>query len=419
MSDEDRYWGWRWLDELEIRSREDAERVVADRRHFSDLALRAANAPTSSLKSLGERVVASWGLGHGLWQHGAQDAPERVNELLRRTWHYYDAIIVEDSLKHDFVHHARDPMEWRKPRLVNLITALLEIRASGADGMIFFTDKPKVCGEDWRHHAEHEQLRELIDGAEALIGRIVREAKTKTQSVAGFRELSVEHPLLRRPGRVRIVSKRPPKVLIREAVESALASDFSYLRSDLVTARHYDAPLALGDERAIHVLSGPASRAPLFELELPVLEDVPLAELLRMRRDLSDLFKDFQAALRRAASEFAARKEAPNPNEIALQVQRDLIDPEVRRIKSALDAARGTLVKKSIAGAALGTAAAGVGLLFGVPVAGAVLAAVAAGAAGGNAAIGKYFDTRDEVRRSNLYFLWRVVTEAKRVGRRK
>ncbi len=403
----DEYWAWRWLGAKDIRTIGDITRAL-DKNGLDDLTDFATRCPRVTTKPAGEVVVAGWGLGSVLWRsHGAEDASDRVDILLRRTWHYYDAVIVEDSIRHDLEFHARDSIEHRRRRLTSLLVALLHIRQIGAIDLIRFRDKPKICGAEWRDHAEREGLVELIEIANDLSARIQQEGRVTVESARGFRDVVVRHRFLPKGiTRIRYRAGISRQVLVRDAVERAMASQYAYLRSDLVTANRYSSPLGLADDRATAILERTSNRSAMFELELPFLENVPVPTLLQMRADMGDLFADFQSALREATTSLQSAE--VGAHEISRRIESQIIEPELRRIRKTLDSARNTLIKKSLTGVALGVAAATVGLLFGVPLAASAVAGIAAAGAATNTGVGKYFDTQEDIRKSNFFFLWKA-----------
>jgi hypothetical protein len=414
--DEERYWMWQWLEEYRVTTPEKAREVLLDPNAIDHIArLARENKPVASAPK-GEAVVAAWGLGRGLWRsHAVEIATQRADALLRQTWHYYDAVIVEDAVRHEVEHHWTDPLDVRRERLLGHVSILLHFRALGAEPLIRFRDKPKLCGTHWRAHVQEDHLPMLAAGADKLIAEVVNEANVQLLSKKGFRELMIGHSSLPE-GHIhwRLNHRLSRRAQVRAAVDEALAMHISYLRADLLTGRRYDAPIGVADGRAMTILSGVDRSSPLFNLDLPILTGIPTATLLEVRRDAGDVFARFQTALRRAAKEAIAEQPEALSRKIARDIQADLIDPELRRIADVLSGARDVVARRSAAGVAIGLVAAGVGLLFGIPPVAAIAAAVGGGVTGATAGTGKYFETTDEVKRSDLYFLWKAASKGRK-----
>jgi len=76
------------------------------------------------------------------------------------------------------------------------------------------------------------------------------------------------------------------------------------LVADVLAARQWQLPLGSAQAFVGRMLqmSRPASVADvIFQLDLPIIEEIPAADLIAIRRDQSEYFSNFRNALRRAA----------------------------------------------------------------------------------------------------------------------
>ena len=414
MHDPERYWAYRWLDEYGIKQPDDAFRVLTDDRAVERIRELASKVPTPARSvENDDQIVAGWGLDISAWRGCTHLHCRRskVENLLRHTWHYFDGVIVEDALRHEVMHHWHEQAAVKRRWLGAHVTALLHVRTLGAEPFVRFMPKVNACAVHWREHAIEDGLAELVSHADELIARTTAEATI--ERVGG--EVIVRHSSLP-GGHLRRSNIAPDATTedVKKLLEEHFASYVSYTRTDVLAARAYDASLGIANQ-TVSALFGhrPTSVSDvLFELRLPVLLNIPVQDLIAIRKDYTDEFRRFQVAVRRAA--LAVVKEHPTTEASALakRIQRDVIEPEIETIRVTLKSARRLIARKSALAAALGAVATGCGLLVGSPAATAAGFAIGAIAAALNTGGAKYLETRDEVSRSDMFFVWKAAEGA-------
>jgi hypothetical protein len=141
-----------------------------------------------------------------------------------------------------------------------------------------------------------------------------------------------------------------------------------------------------------------------------VLQEIPLEPLLAVRREHQDVFDRFRWALRKAVSERLMADPA-SPAAISLEIQRDLIDPELARIRTHLSSANQLLVRKSGVSLGVGALVTTCGLLTGLlPLAALGIGAMATGVV---VPVHQRLDKSAEVQMSDMYFLWQATGHAR------
>jgi hypothetical protein len=185
----------------------------------------------------------------------------------------------------------------------------------------------------------------------------------------------------------------------------------AHLVSDVIAARQLHLPLGAGVALHEDVLGTPSTAVDIgvvaFELELPVLSDLPIREIVKIRQDEFECFLKFRHALTAAIKECAAS--GVSNREAADRVCEEFIEPAIVDIAARLRSAERTLNKSAGAAAVLGALVTTAGVLTAVPLV----------VEGGIAAVGfsvpalqKYFDKKGSVELSDMYFLWRLEERA-------
>ena len=72
-----------------------------------------------------------------------------------------------------------------------------------------------------------------------------------------------------------------------------------------------------------------------------------------MRHDEAELFSRLRTRLRAAITEQSSNLGSKDPSQLAGEIQRDMVEPELRKIKARLRASEKVLTRKSVVGLAL------------------------------------------------------------------
>jgi hypothetical protein len=209
------------------------------------------------------------------------------------------------------------------------------------------------------------------------------------------------------------------KALRHKMANSFLEDHFYSLSSDVGASKKYNVPLGLGDlaflpfsdavqpDRSIDRLA--------LEVGLPILRGVDLKRLIKLRRDEKPHFDRFRVALRKAMRERLESSDQSDLPKVAREIVQDLLQPEIRRIENALRSANKLFLSKAGQTIVLGALSTVVGLFVGNPLLTAAL--VAAGLSPSattllNAAH-RRSEQRQEVKLSNMYFVWKAQKHAR------
>jgi hypothetical protein len=381
------------------------------------------------LQEGGINVVA----GSGLDLTGALDCmhPQcrlmQVSKLFRGAWHYFDRVVVGDTLTHSVANH------WDKSRgpqfekwLIGEMGFFCLLRQMGADRLIDFVTKRVDHRSDWREHVRETcsqfSPEIAIPDTKQLIDILQTRARVRVDTSAGGETtFAVEHPDLEHTRWVTVIdadtAALSDAVLKRQLLERVAETYVKHLVYDQIYARFCKAPLA-ATMWAHHQLlthnDDDQLASAIFQLDLPVVDSVPIPLLLKIRKDEADAFERFRGRLRQAFREsLSERKNSKDLRKAAVQIRRDIIDPELREIRVRLKKGTGALKKKSAIGMVLGGLATTCGLLAGAPGPVAVSAGVAVATAALATGSAKLVDERSEVTMSNMYFLWKALKHAK------
>jgi hypothetical protein len=145
-------------------------------------------------------------------------------------------------------------------------------------------------------------------------------------------------------------------------------------------------------------------------LELPVLEHLSAADLLRFREAEGLHFERFRHALQQAINERLKEDPTTDAGSVAQAVIDDVINPELNSIAVKLEAADKALLGKAALHAGLGIATTTVGLLTAMPL---IVGAGVSFLAGTAVHAGKRLDDQSQAVLSDMYFLWHAERMSK------
>jgi hypothetical protein len=175
------------------------------------------------------------------------------------------------------------------------------------------------------------------------------------------------------------------------------------LISDVSAVRKLGLPLLQPGESALLSYSAPVDedkdKLVALNLRLPVLANVPVKEVLKIRHDHSAEFERFRGALQKAIEEQLARNETASPEIVARDVVEEYVQPELATIESKLDVSKKALVRKIGANVTVAGAAVSVGAISNVPL---VIASGNAAIIPSFGPINQYFDNKSDIELSDL-----------------
>jgi hypothetical protein len=416
----DTYWVYRWIDKHGVTEPSDALKALRSKGALSDLidsmpppkggtAQKAASASTS--------IVA----GRGLDLSGQLDCTDaecrhrQVDDLFRHVWHYFDNIVVADAVAHELQSHDEaDPADVRR-WLVSHIDVLLYLRSIGAEPLLTFETRRPPCEVHWKDHAEEAGLSAVVDQSAEIAARLVAEGDIRIVKAECDHTYRFDHPEFEHSVWIHLdhedatsMSERERNV---EVAHSVVRRYTAHLSSDLMASRQAGAPLGsiLSLHRALLLERPPTVQATAFELDLPILSNVSVPDLLRLRNEERDLFEKFQTSLRLAITERIRRQAASDDPGIASEIQQDVIDPELRRIRQKLLASEQLFNRKAAVTIGVGVLATVCGVLSGVGAPLAATAGISGMLAAGGTHLNKHLEERRDIAESDYYFLWRAA----------
>lgn len=416
------YWLYQWIDECDIRTVGDCVKVARKKNALDRLFELSAAAPLSiNSESVprysvvaGSRVDLSARLGCADWEC----LVPQVDYVFGRIWHYFDNVIVDALDADDF----RLPVEDYVYSLQNRVHLLLYLRKIGAEKHIIFVPKPRsYCTDHYREHAAAQSLDTLFEPQleSQVIAKLVNEANIVIARREYGWHFSVRHPNLEE-----VIgtmshddpSHRPTKEGVAREVFGRYCNS---LVADVSTSQALGLPLLQPAEAPwLDYRRGSLANTEeiaALSMRLPVLAGIPASELLKIRSHDWPDFELLRDALRCAIQDQQNKQGSQNPQAVATAVVEETVKPELARIERQLRIVKRNLTKKLGTAAFITSTATTVGAISGVPLV--VAAGVAAvGAAATSAAVPqvfKYFDKRDKIKESNLYFLWRARVRSK------
>jgi hypothetical protein len=417
------FWLYRWLDEFELNSSTDVEKLLQPSakavKRLHEIAASQPWQPPEPYSRAGPAIVA----GRGIDLSGDLDCCHRVcqtrqvDALFGRALHYFDEIVVAGPPAHRYARDLEDPDTVTLSRIAEHAAALLYLRELGVDSMVSFVQKLPACEEHFRVHTEEAGLSGLIDQASDWVDRLAKNGTVEDLHEHDdhwhytFSHHDLEHTVWGVvPGPEDGTS--PTRRSIAEGVFVQYAA---HLVSDVLSARYMELPLGTSVRMHGDVLSrtGPPKTVTdvAFDLRLPVLEELPIRDIVRIRQDEWEYFESFRHALTRAIAERLSSD--PTSPSIAEEVKRDVIDPAVLDIAARLRSVERVMDKKIYAAIGVGDLVTTVGVLTAAPL---IVGAGVVAFGSSLQAVQKYFEDKGAIELSDMYFLWQLEMAASRHG---
>ena len=419
---DEKFWVLEWLEENNITSLEKADRFLRRAKTFDTLAQRAEAASSDGIKHArpGQSILAGTGIDF-VGGHSVCPSPScmrlQVDELFRRVWHYFDRIVVTDIFSPALLEEPHLSREDIIDAFLTHLPPLLYLREIGAEHLIEYA--PKIhCQDHWPEHAKEEGLGEVFERQQSIKDQL-REGATFSfeNNDAGERGYWMSSPDMTISTGIplREFPESTEEQLQRALVDIVFNEQFGELTSDVTSAHQLNLPL--GAISPIHARMLRASCPPTvadvaFRLNLPILDGVPIKELVHLRESEQESFLRFRDSLRAAVRERVALPNSGTAQSIADQIQQDLIEPSLNRIRQQLAASERTLAKKAAVGIFLGTLATTCSILCGLSPELAVPAGIAIIAPATNSAAQKHIDEKEGITISDMYFLWKATEHA-------
>lgn len=413
-------WFHDWLVENEIEDESAAYKAAKNPRLLSDLTSRAQAQQTEPISPpSGRSIVAgrSLDLTNYLACGHADCLTRQVDDLFSRVWHYFDKIAISGPDAHVFL----DSMRGEEPESIaqevaQLARPIFHIRDIGADELVTWVSKPPACQVHWK---EYEKLKDyhlpkrLVAAMASQLREegVIRLEKrgSKSYLVLFHRDLfsgrsgrSLEHL-----SKWKKKGETPEDTLVRQVVEEHWAG----AASDIYTATSMALPLGLGvslEARMADIRRDSLSPSEVaFNLVLPVVDGLPVKELIALRESENDAFEGFRDSLTQAIKERLKDidTEACDAGGLAEELQSDIINPALHRIQRRLKAAEGVLQRNHRYNIAI----AGLATICGIFTSPDIATAVAAVALTGVGLVESQFTSeKRDIALEDMYFLWKA-----------
>lgn len=334
----------------------------------------------------------------------------QINRDFPRVLHYFDKLVLTGPSAQKYAYLLQDPRHPRPQdltRIANHVDGLLYLREIGADEIVEFRPKFPIYPDNYRRLAKKFDVNSAIESNGEFMEILVRDGTIShlRQCEAGDHwHVYFHHSMLEHSAELVLwQKKKPTKKQMARAVFDQYAS---VLTSDVMTARQMELPLGVNAELHSSMLGKNRHGSPIsetaMELYLPVLEGLPVRDIIRLRKDEYEHFAKFQLALRSAIK--AQLKEVGNdPERAAAEVQTEIIEPALSDIQLRLTASQSSLAHKTSLSIGVGSVLTVIGAIESIPL---IIGAGLTAAATTVAAFHTYFDKKKEVEASDMYFLW-------------
>lgn len=287
------YWLFDWLERNRVTDLEIATRVIGDLTTISEMhevATQWRESITGPQLIQGRTLVAAGGLDFipGRTCYTPECRHHQVDRLFRRTWHYFDSTILADNAGRLVQRLTSRPEDHLRSQLLGEIATALYIRQIGAECLTEFVPTPTVDSQLIATTLTTASPNDLGGIAIELAAHYIAEHAKKEVTDRGtefeivFEELG---------GRTYIfISEEDlatnPSVDASILAASAMARfELQVLLPRVELARELNASIGVAYHPHQYILqkSSPAP-APLA-VGLPVLDNVPIDVLLRLRAD--------------------------------------------------------------------------------------------------------------------------------------
>ncbi len=422
------YWFWDWIQENDVRDKQSLMRAIYRGAALDRLIALAPELVIFERSSppLESEITAGKGfdLTGDLGCHHIDCLSKEIDGLFRHAWHYFDKIAIPDQASFAL---SRFDDHNKRATLVDDLIAFVQVLGriddiSGLDLLRFEVRNPP-CRQHLGRHAREASIAQGFANIDDLIDEIARTARIHWEdgTSADHKHLDyrLDHPFFLHSEWGSICSKNDtlpedaserPLGVARHVVHKYLAA----LSSDALASRRARTPLGSSIPFYSKLLAthpSPRVESVAFEIPLPISENAPLESLIKLRGENADAFTRFQAALRSAITERLNTAGDANAEAIGREIRRDVIDPELAKIRATISGSRFFAARAAGAGVAIGTVLATVGLM--TPLAGSIGGALAVGGAVTIAAALKKANEDElgalkEIRQSDLYFLFQA-----------
>ncbi|MGY0002595.1 hypothetical protein [Micromonospora sp. I033] len=413
------HWLYKWIDEFEVSERRPVAEVIrfpgAVNRLYEILKARPQE---SGVIPVTGAVVAGPGMDIASAMCSTASCRVRtVDEEFGQLLHYFDYFVMEgpESRAYLLLFEKKGVRNWLEGlfrRLDTDVRFLLHLRAIGLSNYVIFADKPELQFDDtFGARLDRVGLGHLYDPREIdkIAKQISREGGIEVRQVKPRHwRVMLVHPLFEGTLSRYVQRKtRPDKVEIGSEI---IAGHILELLEDVAAADQFKAPLASLAQPKFFETANPETTTPSVDqvalnLQIPVLLGLDTRDIIALRESEYEHFERFRATLVESIHMAIEKHDSDSPDRIAAAVWRDSVEPAIAEIDRKMRSSSKSLAFKAAAGLSVGAATTAFGALASLPF---VVTAGVAAAATPLIQAYKFFDDRQAIELSDMYFLWKA-----------
>jgi len=403
-----------WIDEEGIKSPDDLDGALKSEKALTRLE-ELANAEGLYAATKFEDGVIAIAAGRGLDLSGDLDCwhvdcqRQQLEKLFRGILHYFDKVIVAGPQAHAYV----DGLRERNEHFVDTVIAsqmrmLLVIKELGLDGFVDFVQKDPSCVLHYGEHARSAGVSNLLAGQKELVKEVSRAGHLrKLKPHKGHWDYTFDCNFTEHTTWGSVTAQKQPRK--RDVANDVFIKYMAGLTSDVITARRLGVPLGvrIPMHRLILERGGGQSTTEnvIFDMRLPILEGIPIPDLVALREEQASSFESFRVALAAAVSERMTVD--TDVDGITDRIMKEVISPALNDIDRQLEVVRSGLVRRTASKAVqTGVLATSVGLLSGSPTRAVIVGGAGATASAAKSVLENKANKMQAVTLSDMYFLW-------------
>ena len=262
---------------------------------------------------------------------------ETIDSTFKRVWHYFDQVVVEGLSPQFLADEVGSKDEAARSRAFLKIRdqarLLLYLREIGTDRFIIFSHKThNYCSDCWLQHAKELGIAAAMDESRR---RKIAQELIKTSSLS-IEQIDSYHWIVSISGKFfddpfHLVFRggdvsADPEPKLEDVVEYIIAYHGAAMISDVELSRRLALPL-VEPVSMPWITSRKSQEASCQEVEvavrlnLPVFDNLPVGDFIKIREDERPEFETFRAALRTAIQQRLAENDKLSPAEIARSVE--------------------------------------------------------------------------------------------------
>jgi hypothetical protein len=347
---------------------------------------------------------------------------QQIDVLFRHAWHYFDRVLLPDGVGDLLLHPPRGwNQEYMLEVLLDRINLVLHIQELGAIDLVYYYPRPPQATENFTEIFGPEQEAQWAEAWHGVEATLISEGLYHFERLGPRRfRVDFSDPLLDIASGFEFKLDKGESAseesLRAKVAHSIMHWHISSLEEDLRARHMLAAPLGAtvwSHERVLPRIGGvPGAAEILFRLSLPSLAHIPIRDLMAVRAAEGASFETFRSALTKATREMMTNRSISNPGDAAAEIIREIVEPELARLKQRLHTAQRALARKTAVSVVLAGLTTTCGLLLGVAPVITGCAGVGALVSGVGTAAFKYLDEKQSIELTDMYFLWKALGHA-------